>query len=167
MLPYRAAEWRCDPKYNSLDLKRDLVTIYQHKTRNAKTLPISSAFRALLLALSPGVGNALVFRKVDGCAFSAMEIQRAFDVALRLANLRKDVSVHSIRHTVGSWLAIAGHTERYVAEVLGHSLQTVTRRYSHLSGGSLRPVVEDIVSIERHGFPKSDDSLSVRAGEQK
>jgi integrase len=138
--------------WGNVDLKRDLVTIYQHKTKNAKSLPISSAFRSLLLSLLPGVGNALVFRKPDGSAFGPMEIQRAFDVALRLARLREDVSVHSIRHTVGSWLTIAGHPERHVAEILGHSLQNVTRRYAHLSRGSLRPVVEDIARIECEGF---------------
>jgi integrase len=104
--------------WGNVDLKRDLVRIHQHKTKNTKSLPISTAFRALLLSLSPGIGNALVFRKSDGSAFRPMEIQRAFDVALRFARLREDVSVHSIRHTVGSLLTIAGHPERHVAEIL-------------------------------------------------
>jgi integrase len=145
--------------WGNVDLKRDLVKIHQHKTKNSKSLPISTAFRSLLLSLSPGVGNALVFRKADGSSFQTIETQRAFAVALLVANLSKDVSVHSIRHTVGSWLTIAGHPERHVAEILGHSLQTVTRRYSHLSGGSLRPVVEDIVRIERDGFREQETGM--------
>jgi len=81
-----------------------------------------------------------------------MEIQRAFAVALKLSEGNPALSVHSIRHTVGSWLTIAGHPERHVAEILGHSLQSVTRRYAHLAKGSLRPVLDDLVRIESEGF---------------
>lgn len=138
--------------WSAVDFKRELITIYQHKTRTPKTLPMCSALRTLLQSLDQGVGNALVFRKADGSAFYPLEIQRAFRVALKLSKGDDALSVHSIRHTVGSWLTIAGHPERHIAEILGHSQQSVTRRYAHLAKGSLRPVVEDLVRIERDGF---------------
>jgi integrase len=134
------------------ELGLELVTIHQHKTRTAKSVPICAPLRALLQSLAPGVGNALVFRKADGSGFYPMEIQRAFAVALKLSGANPALSVHSIRHTVGSWLTIAGHPDRHVAEVLGHSLQSITRRYAHLGKGSLRPVLDDLVRIEVEGF---------------
>ena len=42
--------------------------------------------------------------------------------------------------------------KRHVAEILGHSLQSITRRYAHLAKGSLRPVLDDLARIEEEGF---------------
>lgn len=151
--------------WGAVDLKRELVTIHQHKTRTAKSLPICAPLRALLMSLAPGVGNALVFRKADGSAFYPMEIQRAFAVALKLSGANPALSVHSIRHTVGSWLTIAGHPERHVAEVLGHSLQSITRRYAHLGKGSLRPVLDDLVRIEAEGFREHEKGEKTSDGD--
>jgi integrase len=134
--------------WSAVDLKRDVITIHQHKTRSPKSLPICVPLRAMLISLAPGVGNALVFRKPDGSAFYALEVQRAFALACKLSGVNAALSVHSIRHTVGLWLTIAVHPERHVAEVLGHSLRSVTRRYAHLAKGSLRLVIDDLVRIE-------------------
>jgi len=149
----------------AVDLKREIITIHQHKTRTPKTLPMCVPLRALLQSLPPGVANALVFRKADGSAFYPMEIQRAFAVALKLSGSNPALSVHSIRHTVGSWLTIAGHPERHVAEVLGHSLQSITRRYAHLAKGSLRPVLDDLVRIEAEGFRLEEKGEKTAAGD--
>ena len=41
------------------------------------------------------------------------------------------VTVHTLRHTCSSWLAQAGVQERLIASILGHSMGTMTARYTH------------------------------------
>jgi site-specific recombinase XerD len=88
------------------------------------------------------------------------EIERAFAIALELAGIMKPLTPHSIRHTVGSWLTIAGVPEVHVAEVLGHKRRSVTSGYSHLTPTSLGPVMEKLVSIERDGLPDHSQKRS-------
>lgn len=60
----------------------------------------------------------------------------------------KDVSWHSLRHTFGSRLAMAGVPLRHIAELMGHSSMQVTMRYAHLSPGHLADAVERLARPE-------------------
>lgn len=139
-----------------VDLRRGFVTIHQHKTAKEKTLPIAASLRAVMEALPRGVGSAPVFVRSDGRPFEVRSLQRAFGVAMKLAGVRKPLSIHSVRHTVGSWLTIAGTPERHVAEILGHTQRSVTSGYSHLAQGSLGPILESLQRIEREGFTSGE-----------
>ena len=75
---------------------------------------------------------------------------------MNLAGVRRPLSIHSVRHTVGSWLTIAGTPERHVAEMLGHAQRSVTSGYSHLAQGSLGPILETLERIEREGFTSGE-----------
>jgi integrase len=119
------------------------------------------------MLLVRSVALALVFRKADGAGFYPVEIQRAFVLARKLSGANEALSVHSTRHTVGSWLTIAGHPERHIAEILGHALQSVTRRYSHLNQDSLRPVLDDLVRIETEGFRAHEKGEKSQSGDAR
>jgi hypothetical protein len=54
-----------------------------------------------------------------------------------------------------------------VAEILGHSLQSITRRYGHLAKGSLRPVLDDLVRIEAEGFREHEKGEKTSNGDAK
>jgi len=131
-----------------VDLERGVVVVRQQKTGRAKTVPISSALRELLLSLRRGVGAAPVFARTDGAPFSVKEVQRAFRVARKLSGVRSELTPHSLRHTFASWLAIAGTPLRTIQELLGHRDVRMTIRYSHLSPAHLREAVEVIEPAE-------------------
>lgn len=116
-----------------IDLRRRLATIYQAKTKREKTIPLNSRAAAIL---EPILANkhphAYVLTRSDGQPFYETELQRAFRIALDVARLRKPLSPHSIRHTTGSWLAIAGVPKEHRDEILGHARNSVGDGYSHL-----------------------------------
>jgi integrase len=149
-----------------VDLRRGVVTLHQHKTGKEKSLPIAPALREILKAIPQGVGRTTVFRRPNGHAFEIRQVQRAFFVTLKLAGITKPLSVHSIRHTVGSWLTIAGAPERHVAEILGHAQRSVTSGYSHLAQGSLAPVLATLERIEREGFAASESGVAIEGGNE-
>ena len=49
------------------------------------------------------------------------------------SNRRENVTVHTLRHTFGSQLAIQGIPLRRIQALMGHSSITTTERYAHLA----------------------------------
>lgn len=133
-------------RWEDVDWERGLLTIRQQKTRRSKTVPISSGLRQALEAVPRGTGSTAVFRRCNGAAIRKHELQRAFEVAKRVAGVRSELTPHSVRHTFASWLAIAGRPLRTIQELLGHGDLRMTLRYAHLSPAHLRDAVEVIVT---------------------
>ena len=69
------------------------------------------------------------------------ELRRPFDSACREAGI-KGFRWHDLRHTFGTRLAEAGHSEATIAELMGHSDPKTTRRYTHGTERAKRAAVE-------------------------
>jgi hypothetical protein len=83
------------------------------------------------------VGVDFIFHRPDGSAWGdlADSMDRLFaDAGLNsIATKRRNrITLHSLRHTFASWLAIAGVSLRRIQELLGHKSIVTTERYSHL-----------------------------------
>ena len=59
--------------------------------------------------------------------------QRAFKRAAAHARIRKQVSIHSLRHSYATHLVEAGLNLRGVQEQLGHASPTTTARYVRMT----------------------------------
>lgn len=136
-------------RWEAVDLKRGVVTIFQHKTRKPKTVPVSEDLGAVLKGLPPGVGAAHVFKRPDGSAWNVVDIQRAFAVAKKLSGVRPELRLHDLRHTFASWLAIRGVPVRTIQELLGHADIRMTIRYAKLSPAHLREAASIIGGVLR------------------
>lgn len=135
-----------------VDLQARQLTLIQTKVGGRpKTLRISRALAEVLAGLSRGTPAAPVFTRQDGTPWKDYQVQDDFYRIARRVGLRDGLSVHSIRHTFASWLAIEGTPLRTIGELLGHRSLTQTWRYAHLSPAHLQEAVELVESVEKSG----------------
>lgn len=128
--------------WRSVDLAHGVVTIPQSKTGREKTLPLSTEARRLLTVQGRGLPDALVFPRPSGGVWDHAKLWKTFKLALSLAGGRRELRIHDLRHTAGSWLAQEGFSEAVISEVLGHARSGVTAGYVHLRPEHLRAAVE-------------------------
>lgn len=140
-------------RWGQVDLDARRIRIEMTKVGRSKTIMISGALHEVLSALPRGTPAARVFVRADGAPWDPGSVRRAF----RLGRPRPELTVHSIRHTAASWLAIAGTPLRTIAAILGHSQLAMTFRYAHLSPEAVSDAVDVIreVEIGEAGTPRS------------
>ncbi len=66
-----------------------------------------------------------------------------------------NITLHTLRHTFGSWLAIVGVPLRAIQKLIGRRSITTTERYAHLSGENLATAVDRIERLLPNSLPSS------------
>lgn len=72
--------------------------------------------------------------------YSTRSIQKIFFVAKNKAGIKKEVSLHSLRHSFATHLHEAGTDSLIIQELLGHNDSKTTERYTHVSNRTIQRV---------------------------
>lgn len=135
-------------KINDLDKDRNLIRIIQGKGRKDRYVPYSEKLKGILgdyyAAWKP---KEYLFEGQDGGKYSERSIALVLEHAVQRSGVRKDVHLHTLRHSFATHLLEAGTDIRYIQEILGHNSPKTTMIYTHVSShriGEIKSPLDDL-----------------------
>ena len=135
----RRAEALAIVKDRDIDFESGVIRIRQPKQRLYRSIPITAELAPVLKRLATrSQGSPLLI------AMSASTLYHRFKRAVSQAGITRNVRVHSLRHTFGTWLASAGVGARSLQDLMGHSSITTTSRYLHPVDEAIRKDLEKL-----------------------
>lgn len=122
-------EW-CD-----IDFQRSIATFRETKNGESRSVSLNPNLVSLLRSerMKRPIFSRFVFPSKDGKR--PADIRTAWEAAVKLSGL-KDVTIHTLRHTCASHLAMAGVSPLVIKTILGHKTLQMVIRYSHLNTSS-------------------------------
>jgi integrase/recombinase XerD len=135
-------------KLQDLDRDRGILHIREGKGMVDRIVPVSAKVWEKIDEYMPGYRpRAYLFEGQTGGRYSSESVYRVFKDALLKAGIKKDVGVHSLRHSYATHLHESGLDIRYIQELLGHKSTRTTEIYTHVSRRNLiavRSPIEDM-----------------------
>ncbi len=129
-------------KWIDIDFKSRLASLHTSKNGKPRELPLTKDVIEELKKFQE-VGNNFVFPSKD--ASQAMDFRGSWDTAVESADI-EDFRFHDLRHTCASYLAQSNASLVQIAEILGHTTTTVTKRYAHLCVEHKKSLVDSVLS---------------------
>lgn len=86
-----------------------------------------------------------------GTAYPVRTVQQIFSNAREKAGIKKEVGIHSLRHSFATHLLDKGTDIRYIKELLGHFNIKTTERYLHVSKQQLVNIVSPLDDLWKKG----------------
>lgn len=125
----------CRLKIADIDSGRMQIRIIKSKGNQDRYVPLSSfilqGLRKYLKSSMPK--NYLFNGKVKGEPLGKGAVQQAFRLAVKKAEIQKDVSVHTLRHSYATHLLEQGVDIVTIKELLGHANIETTMMYLHVA----------------------------------
>jgi len=129
-------------KVEDVDTERKLIHVKGAKGRKDRYTILSDV---ALMALKQYLGRYKLQKwlfpgsKLEK-RISTRTVQTIFKQAKEKADIKKDVSVHCLRHSFATHLLESGVDLRYIQELLGHKSSKTTEIYTHVSNKNLRAI---------------------------
>jgi len=143
-------------KVSDIDSKRMLLRIRQAKGKKDRYVMLSEKLLFLLREYYKEYKpKEYLFEGQKGNKYSSRSIQSIFKQALRKTNIQKEASVHSLRHSLATYLLEAGTDIRIIQQLL--IIVDMIKR--------IRQKINSIpyIDLKYQGFPKqnSDKKISL------
>jgi integrase/recombinase XerD len=121
-------------RIRDIDSQRKMVIIHQGKGRKDRYSLLSDTLLELLRkyykVYKP---KEWLFEGQYGGQYSDKSVQTIFKRALKASGVRKQASVHTLRHSFATHLLEHGTDIRYIQELLGHVNTKTTLIYTHIT----------------------------------
>ena len=127
-------------KMAHIDKHSDILTIKAAKGKRDRPLPFPESLKLLLreyyIKYKP---NTYLFEGQKN-QYSHASLRAVFINAVKRANIKKDVTLHSLRHAYATHLLESGTDLRLIQVLLGHNNIKTTMVYTHVSKRSMLQV---------------------------
>lgn len=127
---------------DDIDRDRMLLTVRQSKGFKDRVVPLSPKLVEMIdgymKRYRPGV--YLFGGQCHGKPYSAASIDKVFKAAVQKAGIKKNITLHGLRHSYATHLLEAGTDLRYIQELLGHKSSKTTEIYTHVTEKSIQKI---------------------------
>ena len=129
-------------KLIDIDFARDAIHIKNAKGRKDRITLLAENFKVILTTyLNEYKPDKWLFAGQEpGSHISIRSIQKVFENSVSRAEINKEVSIHSLRHSFATHLLENGTDVRYIQELLGHENTRTTMIYTKVSNSALRKI---------------------------
>ncbi|MEQ1799960.1 MAG: tyrosine-type recombinase/integrase [Lacibacter sp.] len=142
-------------KIKDIDSGRMQIFIENAKGKKDRYVNLSPVLldilRAYIKTYKPKPRIYLFESEQSGAAYPVRTIQKIFQSAKNKAGIKKDVGVHSLRHSFATHLLEKGTDIRYIKDLLGHFDIKTTERYLHVSKKQLININSPLDDLWRTG----------------
>lgn len=135
-------------KISDIDSSSMTIKVVNSKGKNDRIVMLSEKLLELLREyFRQYEPKVYLFEGQKGGKYSARSIQQIFKCAVKKANIRKKVSVHTLRHSFASHLLDNGTDIRFIQELLGHKHLSTTQIYTHINPLSVKKIKSPLDNI--------------------
>ncbi|MGF7185522.1 site-specific recombinase XerD [Desulfitispora alkaliphila] len=122
-------------KINDIDSKRNLIHVRNGKgCKDRYTVLSTVTLEALRIYVANYKPDNWLFPGVEsGKHLNVRSIQKVFAQACKNSGIKKEITVHTLRHSFATHLLESGTDLRYIQELLGHQSTKTTEIYTHVS----------------------------------
>ncbi len=135
-------------KINAIDSKRMMIHIFNAKGKKDRMVPLApSALELLRNYYKEYRPKDFLVEGQNGGQNSEKSLQEVFKKAKTFAGIRKNVTLHSLRHSYATHLLESGINLRYIQDLLGHKSPKTTQIYTHVSNEAIHKVTSPLEQI--------------------
>ena len=121
-------------RVNDIDSKRMVINVRGAKGKKDRITLLSEKILGLLRTYFKQYRPKVwLFEGFAGEPYSVSSLQKVFMAALRKSGIRKEASLHTLRHSFATHLLENGTDIRYIQALLGHNSSKTTEIYTHVT----------------------------------
>lgn len=125
-------------RWKDIDFDNDIVRIKDSKTNKIRKVPLAECLKIELENIEERNSEELITPFKD--------IKRGLEILFKELDI-KDASIHTLRHTFASHLAINGCSLFALKELMGHTKIEMTLRYAHLCPDVRKKAISDLSQL--------------------
>ena len=137
-----------------IDSKRMQIFIGRAKGKKDRYVNLSPVLldilRNYIKEYEPKPKEFLFESEQTGGAYPSRTIQQIFTNAKNKAGIRKEIGIHSLRHSFATHLLDKGTDIKYIKELLGHFNIRTTERYLHVSKQKLVNIISPLDDLMKN-----------------
>jgi site-specific recombinase XerD len=146
-------------RVSDVDFDRKVVLIKGGKGRkDRQSLLAKSMVPVLKEYLDKYAPGYWLFEGAGGGAYSERSIASVLNQARAKAGIKKEFSLHTLRHSFATHLLEAGTSTRFIQELLGHESPVTTEIYTQVSRLSLSKIQSPLDQLGQQNFLEGSEN---------